>query len=126
MIKALFRWIFKDQFKAIEQLTTTLEQEIKANRSKSSELEQQVKHQLTQLHRILGTTDISVDYSVNVYNKNWAVISIQGERSDFIRFIDLDRKDIEEINRYLKHFDIKNRKIDAAPYIVDHIKSNRY
>lgn len=82
--------------------------------SELKKLEEQIKKNAIQEHRInnlLDNMDISVD--VNYYSKSWAVISIQGEKTDFIKFIDLGRSDILEIQKFLRYFD--RTKIDAAP-----------
>lgn len=60
---------------------------------------------------MLNNLDISVDH--HIYSKSWAVISIQGKRQDFIKFIDLGEKDIQQISNFLKNFD--RTKIDASP-----------
>ncbi|MDV3793342.1 hypothetical protein CMU23_01505 [Elizabethkingia anophelis] len=82
--------------------------------SELAKLEKQIKNNAIQEKRInnlLDNLDISVD--VHYRAKSWAVISIQGERTDFIKFIDLGRSDILEIHKFLRYFD--RAKIDAAP-----------
>lgn len=82
--------------------------------SELAKLEKQIKSNAIQEKRInnlLDNLDISVD--VHYRANSWAVISIQGEKTDFIKFIDLGRSDILEIQKFLRYFD--RTKIDAAP-----------
>lgn len=64
------------------------------------------------LKTILGNTDISVDVHYN--SPSWAVISIQGEKRDYIKFINLGKKDLMEIKTYLRNFE--RSKVDCSPY----------
>lgn len=68
---------------------------------------------------LLDKTEVSVD----VHNKSdsWAVISLEGEKKTYIKFIDLSDKDIEEIAEFLSHFD--RRKIDATPRVKKWIET---
>ncbi|WGL71003.1 hypothetical protein [Elizabethkingia anophelis] len=82
--------------------------------SELAKLENQIKNNAIQEKRInnlLDNLDISVD--VHYRANSWAVISIQGERTDFIKFIDLGHNEIYEIQKFLKQFD--RAKIDASP-----------
>lgn len=45
------------------------------------------------------------------YSPNWAVICIQGKQ-DFIKFIDLDNKELRDIQHFLRRFDKRNCSID--------------
>ena len=70
------------------------------------------------INNLLNNLDISVD--VHYIANSWAVISIQGERSDFIKFIDLGRSDINEIYSFLRRFD--RSKVDAEPRVFEMLK----
>lgn len=71
--------------------------------------------------RILGNVDVSVD--VHEYSPSWAVVSIQGHGTDYIKFVDLGRADILAIQGYLKQFD--RAKIDASPRATQYLKFER-
>lgn len=70
------------------------------------------------INKLLNNLDISVD--VHYRANSWAVISIQGERSDFIKFIDLGRSDINEIYSFLRRYD--RTKVDAEPRVYEWLK----
>lgn len=74
--------------------------------------------QADRIDNLLNNLDISVD--VHYRANSWAVISIQGERSDFIKFIDLGRSDISEIYSFLRRFD--RSKVDAVPRVYEWLK----
>ena len=97
MIKKLFQWAFR---KELDELTQAI---------------QQVKATEQRLNNLLGVVDIAVDVHDNdrYYAHSWACISIQGQRMDFVKFVDLGDRDIMEISRFLQHFDRGN--IDASP-----------
>lgn len=67
---------------------------------------------------LLNNIDVSVDH--HIHSNSWAVISIQGERTDYIKFVDLGRADIECVARFLSQFD--RTKVDANPQSSNYIK----
>lgn len=92
-----------------------------AFKAELEKLEKQIHQNNIQKERIdnlLGNLDVSVD--VHRRASSWAVISIQGERSDFIKFFNLGRSDINEIHRFLSRFD--RNKVDAEPQIYNMLK----
>lgn len=63
---------------------------------------------------LLDKTEVSVDvHDPRAGSKSWAVISIEGEKTVLIKFIDLGKSDIQQIATFLRNFD--RRKIDATP-----------
>ena len=93
MIKKIFKWVFKKELENLEN------QIIKSH------------NQTITVSNLLQNIDVSVD--LHKYAPSWAVISIQGEKSDYIKFIDLGQRDIREIQTFLRRFDRSKRKIDA-------------
>lgn len=66
--------------------------------------------------KLFENTDVTVDADIQAnYGRSdsWAIISIQGEREDFVRFVDLSRYDIQMISQFLRQF--KRGKVDAEP-----------
>lgn len=93
MIKKLFNWIFQKELA-----------EMKTNAIRINFIADRVE-------KILGNIDVSVD--VNHYTPSWAVISIQGKKVDYIRFVNLGNSDIREIEDFLRHFE--RIKVDCCP-----------
>jgi hypothetical protein len=108
MLKKLFRWIFRDE---LENLNSKI--------NKVDYLEEN-------LQNLLSNIDVGVDIHEfdHRYSPSWAVISIQGQKQDFIKFMNLGSSDIREIERFLRHFE-KNVKIDATPQTTNFIKFER-
>lgn len=102
LIAKLFNFIFKEQLQELQAIE-------KAVNTKAHFVDLKTQ----KLNSILEGIDISVDTenSHPRYCRSWAVISIQGKREDFIKFIDLSSRDINEIRHFLRRFDRK--KIDA-------------
>lgn len=61
---------------------------------------------------ILGNMDVSVD--VQHHAPSWAVISIQGEKRDYIKFVNLGDRDLFDIRNYMRQFE--HKKVDCSPY----------
>lgn len=121
MIKKLFKWIFKielvDLQEHVQKLKdTTAEYKIQSKKLKaaSDEYEKLSK----KIKNLLGNIDISVD--VHQYSPSWAVVSIQGEKSDYIKFVDLGKAEIREIQKFLEKFD--RAKVDASPHITPYLR----
>ena len=100
MIQRFFKWIFKSEL---------LELQKQISETKTATLKYIEKE--AKINNILGNIDVSVD--VHEYSRSWAVISIQGSKSDYIKFIDLGQSQILEIQRFLHNFD--RSKVDANP-----------
>jgi hypothetical protein len=113
-MKKLFKWIFKDELHRLESTIVDLNVVIQ----KYSDAEKRVKN-------LLGNIDISVD--VHQYSRSWACISIQGQESDYIKFMDLGKREAREIAQFLRHYDRDaNIKIDAAPTVSKFMKFDIY
>lgn len=66
------------------------------------------------IRQLLGNIDVSVD--VHQRSGSWAVVSLQGGKTDYIKFVDLDQRSIREIAFFLRQFDRNHVKIDANPF----------
>lgn len=81
------------------------------------------------ISKFLDSMDVSVDIQDDrgQRSSSWAVISIQGYRSDFVKFVDLSTRDIMEIERFLRQFDRSNRRptIDCSPRTSDYLRIDR-
>ena len=47
---------------------------------------------------------------------NEAPIIINGGKTDYIKFVDLDERSFREISSFLRQYDRQNVKIDANPF----------
>lgn len=110
LIKRFFMWLFKDELDDLVAKKELVEKEVEKINEASEEY-LQMSHKIECL---LDNLDVSVD--VHQYARNWAVVSLQGDRTDYIKFIDLGRTDAKEIIQFLNRFD-RNIKIDSAPSI---------
>ena len=70
------------------------------------------------IKNFLNNFEVSVD--VHQYAHSWAVVSIQGRKSDFIKFIDLGPAEILDIQKFLRQFD--RTKVDASPQASKFLK----
>jgi translation initiation factor 1 (eIF-1/SUI1) len=133
MIKGFFSWVFAKEIAELQNQKANIiriQSEFKAERkvlaevtNKNIKLGIKFERKLNQLEGIIGSSDISIDHSMNNYSRSWAVISIQGEKTDFVKFIDLGRKDITDIQRFLQNFD--RSKVDCAPNVTPFLRINR-
>lgn len=116
MIKKFFKWLFKSELQELHiQINNSKEQY-----NKIASLEKSLKN-------VLDNIDISVDvHKFHKHSNSWAVISIQGQKSDYIKFVDLGSSDIYEIQQFLRRFERnRNVKIDASPNASSFLKIQR-
>jgi len=127
IIKKLFSWVFK---KELSELDASLAKASKANDllidsigvlkiklHNVDEMLTKVSKQEKVLTDVLKSIDVSVDlHENNKYARSWAVISIQGEKMDYLKFIDLGNSEIRDIADFLRRYERKfNIKIDCTP-----------
>lgn len=110
LLRKLFFWLFKEDFERMNKLESDLKGLI--HRQKCATQEAEVRAERTR--KLLGNIDVSVD--VHQRSGSWAVVSLQGGKTDYIKFVDLDQRSIREIAFFLRQFDRKNVKIDANPF----------
>ena len=106
-LKKLFNWIFEEEL-------SKLKKEIEDAYQKSLIAEDMLKKankKAKDINSLLGNLDVSVD--VHQYSSSWAVVSLQGKKTDYIKFINLGESQMREIAQFLSHFD--RSKIDANP-----------
>lgn len=113
-IKSIFRWAFKSELS-----------ELNAEIKRTKELTSKYLQYEIELNRIMSFFDVSVDVHQE-YSKSWAVISLQGQRADYIKFFNLGEVDIKEISKFLRNFErVRNIKIDATPSTSHFLKLNK-
>lgn len=110
MIRKLFNWIFKAQLDELKKETT-----------KAKDVRVKLENDRKYFEALMQGFDVSVDvHQANKYSRSWACLSLQGERTDFIKFIDLGERDIREIGEFLRRYERNaNIKIDASPQAID-------
>lgn len=110
LLRKLFLYLFKEDFQRMEALERDLKGLIHRQKCATSEAEVRAER----IRQLLGNIDVSVD--VHQRSGSWAVVSLQGGKTDYIKFIDLGSRDMMEIARFLRQYDRANVKIDASPF----------
>lgn len=110
MIKKFFKWFLR---KELSQLNVAIT-ECKIATEKYKEQEAKIRN-------ILGNIDVSVD--IHQYSPSWAVISIQGEKSDYIKFVDLGKEEMQVIQKFMRQFE--RSKVDATPEISQFLRIDK-
>lgn len=91
IIRMLFLWVFSEE---IHRLGKTIEC---------------ADRQRERFENLLNVIDVNVDahteHRGRFYSPSWAIISIQGEKQDFIKFIDLGKRDIRDIAHFLRFYE---------------------
>ena len=93
-VKRLLRWAFKEELKELDDIHTMLG----------------------------GRVSISADIHQN--SDSWAVISLRGEDRTYIKFIDLGKKQILEIARFLRNYE--DVAVDANPMYTAMLKKGMW
>jgi hypothetical protein len=114
MIKKVFNWIFQKQLKELEQSLSNCNSMMYTLVQQSKNLEKKS----VEFSKVLDNFDVSVD--VHQYSPSWAVISLQGEKVDYVKFLDLGDRSIAEIARFLSKYE--RGKVDATPHMRNFIK----
>ena len=117
MIRKFFKWIFKHELQELNQ-------QIQKTKDATIIFETYNKN----LENILQNIDVSVDvHEYHKHSNSWAVISLQGSKTDYLKFIDLGDADIKHIQQFLRQFERKNInvKIDASPNASQFLKISR-
>lgn len=110
LLRKLFLYLFKEDFQRMEALERDLKGLI--HRQKCATQEAEVRAE--RIRQLLGNIDVSVD--VHHRSGSWAVVSLQGGKTDYIKFVDLDQRSLREIAFFLRQYDRNHVKIDANPF----------
>ena len=117
IIKRFWAWCFKEELSRYNKVIAQCEQERIL-----------LQEQINRTKNVLSNFDISVD--VHHHAPSWAVISLQGGKTDYLKFIDLGDRNIREISQFLSQFDRRNHiKIDCSPMdslYFDHFKGRTF
>jgi len=108
-------WVYEREEKTNLRLST-LEELYKNLDISVDEREEKTNLRLSTLEELYKNLDISVDVHEHKFSNSWAVISIQGKKTDYIKFIDLGNSEIREIAQFLRRLEkVRNIKVDASP-----------
>lgn len=116
LFRKLFLYLFREDFKRMEELERDLRGLIHRQKCATLEAETRAKR----INQLIGNIDVSVD--VHQRSGSWAVISLQGQKTDYIKFVDLDQRSLKEISHFLRQFDrqnVKRRNISVMKQTVE-------
>ncbi|MBD8348563.1 hypothetical protein [Dysgonomonas sp. HGC4] len=109
-LKKFFQWVFSYELGKIASEIRQCEKERKA-----------LKEQADRVSNLLSNLDISVD--LHHYSPSWAVISLQGQKTDYIKFIQMNDRTIMDIDRVLRQFE--RSKVDCSPMEHAFLRKNK-
>ena len=116
--KGFLEWAFSEEF---DNMRTTCEQQQRTTTQMQKEIEDLriLQNQLgiyeKKLKSLLGP--ISVSANLPKKAENWAVISIQGEKIDYVKFIALPKNGMIAISRFLAQF--QDHALETSPANYD-------
>ena len=125
-------WLLKDQHTYVNEIIRLRQEYLRLVKESSDDFSRngkelhKIRDQHVNLHaeqvdflhqfdQIFGKMKVSVD--IHERSPSWAVISLQGERADYVQFVDLGQRDVRDIQHFLRRFDRKNVAIDAPIHI---------
>jgi hypothetical protein len=116
--KGFLEWAFSEEF---DNMRTTCEQQQRTTTQMQKEIEDLriLQNQLGIYEKKLKSLLGSISVSANLPKKaeNWAVISIQGEKIDYVKFIALPKNDMIAISRFLAQF--QDHALETSPANYD-------
>lgn len=116
MLKRFLKWLLADI------ITDIIADELqKSNRIVDESLQKIAKKEKA-IDAIFGKMEVSVD--VHRQTSSWAVISIAGQKSDYIKFLTLHPKELKYVADFLRNFE--NRKVDASPNDMEFLELKKY
>jgi len=118
MIRRFFKWVFKSEL-------STLNAQIQKANDAAKTCDSYTAH----IKNILSNIDVSVDIHEydHHYSPSWAVVSLQGQKTDYIKFIDLGDRELRDVANFLRRFErSRNIKIDAHPNTSKLLKIGRF
>jgi len=110
-----FNWLFKDQILELKKLTEDTAFRIAKYADNAEISKNECYKQEKVLRNTVGSIQVATD--IHLRSPSWAVICIQGKKADFVKFIDLDQRSINDIAQYLRRFERQNVVADM-PYCV--------
>jgi uncharacterized protein with von Willebrand factor type A (vWA) domain len=119
LIKRILRWALKPEIERMEQ-----EADAMARVHRIHEENKLLNQRLRLLLNNFGA-GLDVEISGHKYARSWAVVCLQGEKADFVKFVDLGDAEIREIQRYIYQFERGKTAIDAAPQFRQILKFQR-
>lgn len=116
--KGFLEWAFSEEF---DNMRTTCKQQQRTTTQMQKEIEDLriLQNQLGIYEKKLKSLLGSISVSANLPKKaeNWAVISIQGEKIDYVKFIALPKNDMIAISRFLAQF--QDHALETSPANYD-------
>jgi hypothetical protein len=80
---------------------------------KSQQLISESQALLSDCHKFMNSIcDVGTDIGFRSDDHSWAVICIHG-KMDYVKFVDMNQKDIHSIVNFLKNFEYSNRVTDS-------------
>ena len=116
--KGFFEWAFSDE---LANMRTTCDRQQRTTSQMQKEIEDLriLQNQLNIYEKKLKSLMGSISVSANLPKKaeNWAVISIQGEQIDYVKFIALPKNDMIAISQFLAQF--QSHALETSPANYD-------
>lgn len=113
-IKSILRWAFQEELQSLQNKIN--EEEKLINFLKQQQ--EKVEKYNAKFENLFNNLEVSVDHHQR--SNSWAVISLQGNQSDYIKFVDLGEREIREIARFISRYD--RSKVDSSPQVSRLIK----
>lgn len=114
-VHLFFNWVFKAELNSL-----------RVQILKAKEAEESCMAYKQVFEDVLKGVDVSIDVHEpsSYYSKSWAVISLQGNGADYIKFVDLGHAEIRHIQGFLRQFERAKPhiKIDASPHASDFLR----
>lgn len=120
LIKNLVRWALQGE---IQKLNLQLKQAAQTNDT-LNQTNDTLSRYIRELHKTLEGIDISIEVNEERYpSRSWAVISLQGKKTDFVKFVDLGDREVSEIAHFVEKYDRRyNVKVDASMFIGEFLR----
>jgi hypothetical protein len=115
-------WLFKEELDDIKETKEKYDELLRsveraqATTHKAQEMHDKSHALLEDCRKLMNSIcDVGTDIGFKNSDHSWAVICIHG-KMDYVKFVDMNQRDIRSIADFLKNFEYSNRVIDSPLY----------
>lgn len=103
-----FKWLFNSELK---ELQDSVNESKKLNILMNSKIE-------------FLERNFKVAADIN-QRRSWAVVCLEGETTNLVKFVDLRHRDVREISQFLNQYDISNQIVDFPLHLGQHFHKSK-
>ena len=117
-------WLFKEEIKELTELKKNYDkymssfEKAKALADEARDMHRKSYDLTSDCRKFMNSIcDVGTDVGFKSSDHSWAVICVHG-KMDYVKFVDMNHRDVMEIASFLKKFEYSNRVTDSPLYKI--------